>query len=204
MTDIKVRIARTAILRLVLAMAPVILCTGCPREPCKGSGCAGTSSGSGNATPGSGDPDATTVDDVTGNNAKGKIRCVSDGNIGFFPQGAPGDLEIFFKPEAGSQPVHPSDPLTVYWTICNYNNTVDQPEDPTKKYRLVVTRVTDKTEVFNREYTIPALAHCDCTAPKVVFDGSSVPPQDRFQPDKYTFALSGALETQSACVISAE
>jgi hypothetical protein len=156
---------------LVMSILVVDTLTGCGDSgPCHGAECGSNSMGSGNFTPGPFPHSASALD---------AARCHTGGvEIGLF-------LDAMFTDPDPPQPVHPADPLRVYWSVCNSGLT-DAPAQP-NSYTLTPTlQGPPSTPLATTQFGIPALTHCTCDVPSQVF-------QNVLTPGTYIFALSGAV-----------
>lgn len=173
MTSMTSRLARFARSSFMLTMSVLAASTlaGCGGSgPCQGAECASNSMGSSQFTPGPFPHSAVTLDGA---------RCHTGGvEIGAFAD------QLFTVPDQ-PQPVHPADPLRVYWSICNSGLT-DAPAQPSS-YTLTPTFLgPPPTTLASTSFGIPALTHCTCDVQSQVF-------QNILAVGSYTFALSGAV-----------
>jgi hypothetical protein len=159
-----------ALLALLLAAATAGI-LGCgSASVCQGQGCKGTSSGSGNFTPGPFPHTATSLDGP---------MCYTDGPVIRLFQ------DSLFTDPAVPTTVTRADSLRVYWTICNHG--MDPSTSQSEAYTLSRTlRGETPTTVDVATYALPALDSCHCDVQSRVF-------QNELDPGSYTFALTGAV-----------
>jgi hypothetical protein len=191
MTNSKARISIKAMLILGLASAPIIL-TGCPSEPCHGTGCNGNSGSDASihSDPSSPEHYATTVTcDPT----------YTDLKILFQPaQRDTYDGMVHFSPTGG--PYHKTDEFKAWWEFCNYTCNKDYDgSHPPMSVTFTVTSKSGTSVPSPVTMNIPALTsgHCDHQEVQLQ-DGQSL----QLDPGEYTCTLSGVLtSTQPLAII---